>query len=54
LDHFERILAGKYGKPSESDVELVKVQIERYSGWLKDFDKLDTNHDGMLEEYERE
>lgn len=52
IEHYKAIISGKFGKPTESNIKECQMMIDTHQKWLDNFDKLDINKDGKLDESE--
>ncbi|MDR0985578.1 MAG: hypothetical protein LBL60_01360 [Mycoplasmataceae bacterium] len=53
IEHFKTLLSVKYGKPSPEQEKYLKGQVEHLTRFYDNFDKLDINKDGILQEGEQ-
>lgn len=49
IDHYHKWLPQAV---TQSEKEQIQFMLDKYQGWLDNFDVLDTNHDGALQESE--
>jgi hypothetical protein len=52
INHYKTILSGKWGKPTKKNIENCNYMINLYENYLANLDKLDKNHDGILQKEE--